>query len=297
MFPIYATRAQYEAALGTRYRKQVEAAYRNGLIIIVDGDAPPGGQPVPLTDMVGIGHDYTWVKNTSRAWVQTLQQWRIHFTSIEFMGGWDRSGSVNGWKTGAASLAEPYARVVGACREFGRDLFVSIVNDNKGLGKYGDDNRPMSDFKSEVNKAMQIVLDAGPQNVWVQTVSETRTGYGKELEATWLPKFQHAGFRTVWNRNSRPSRPEMGCTTFAYHTEGLSDRGKPGGFNITDTGANISPMTEGGIYGAALIDSKVQGQARLVSAGNDRAFGVYTFTGMKQIPERTVRALAAGWYT
>lgn len=257
-------------------------------------EKPP--QPNSVSEMVGIGHDYTWVKNSDSDFIRLLAKNDLNLTSIELMGGWDRGGSVNGYKTGARSVIEPYRKLLDSCRDAGVYLFVSVLNDNKGLGKYGDDRKPLASYDGECRKALQAVLDAGPKNQFVQVVSETQTVYGKRIEAEWVPKYLAAGFKVVWNSGSRPTGPKLGAQYFAYHNCKLSDLGRNGCILIPDCGSSISGYTDGGIYGASVKAGTVESLARTVTKTNNRGLVIYTFTGMKKIDKSVVEAISRGWY-
>lgn len=255
----------------------------------------PAGYPTRHDQLVGVSYDYTWTLRVMPDFMARLAARRLTATSIEYMGGWDRNGSANGWKHGADSLREPYLELLDACRRHKIALIVSVLNDNKGLGKYGDDKKPMSDYKKQAERALQIVLDAGPEAQWVQVCSETQTAYGKELEARWLPKFQAAGFRTIWNRGSRPAKAEMGCDTFAWHNCKLDDLGKAGGITLPDCGTAISAYTNGGIYGASLKADVVGKHVAAVRKAGNRGSVIYTFTGMVSITDDVLDAIAKAW--
>jgi len=261
---------------------------------------PSGGDyPAHPRDVVGVGLDYVWPLEDHDRLCRELKAAGCTATGIELMGGWSRrSGGADAWKYGIQRAA--WESMLAACRRHRILLFVSIFNSNKGLGKYGDDKKPGSRYDSLVREYMAMVMAAGPEGVWVQPVSETQDpdydgDYAGKIEREFIPKFNKAGFVTVYNNGSRPSKPGAGSKFHAHHVFKLSDTGSANALVNTDTGTAITSLTNGGIYGATLKPDACAGFVTKVRATGNRGALIYTFTGLTGIPSAAITAVGKAW--
>jgi hypothetical protein len=244
--------------------------------------------PTSPAEVCGIGCDYVWDHPAFDAedYCRALKAKHCTTTSIEFSGGNDRSV----FKVGVAAKIPKYESLLTACRTYKILLIVSAVNDNKGSGKglytprYGDDHNALSAYKSTCAQIMQTILDHGPTGQWVQVVAETTTDFGRELESTWISRFNTAGFVTIYNGGSRPSGPAKGATFHAYHPFSTSDTGNNNAIVIGDTGQMLNIVVDGGIWGSTFNDAICGSYAQaLKSAG--RGDVVYGFMNQSVEPD------------
>jgi hypothetical protein len=236
-----------------------------------------------VRELKGVGVDYNWPLVDPWDLAKTLSDSKCTATSIEFMG-WDGCQK-NGYENGAGSLEKPYKELLKACRHYNVVVFVSILNDNKGSGKYHDNRRPLSAYAAECERAARIVMENGSDGVWVQVVSETQTSYGRSFEARWVPLFNDAGFVTVCNDGARTSRPKHGESLSAWHTCNAGNPGPSGPILIPDCGTAISAYTKGGIYGSELDPNAC---ADFIAKGGHI---IYSFTGVTTIPVGAIKAV------
>lgn len=213
-------------------------------------------------------------------------------TSIEFLGWADR-----GYYKDPTPLFAKFDDFLSAMRKRKVWVFVSICNDNKGLGKYGDDNNGLDKYKTQLTQVVAYLKSKGPEGLIIQPVAETRTSTGSWMEQYCVQ--QLVGFKLCWNHGSRPTSAPSGWWTFAYHPGSLSDKGKPNGLTITDHSAalregevvpEIRAINIGGdLYGYA-DPVKLEAYAKEVLKTKDRGFGYYGF-GHKKIDKEAIKAI------
>ena len=135
----------------------------------------------------------------------------------------------------AEAGAEAYHRLITAARKRKVVAFVSALNDNSHLPKY--DNTPTVYSMAELNKVLDIIMAEGPEGVIVQPVGETQTSRGREFETAAWHRLTQAGFRTCYNRGSRPTSVPLNWTYAAFHPTSIDQTVPAGVACVTDTGA------------------------------------------------------------
>lgn len=236
-----------------------------------------------VADMVGYGIDNYWMNVSPSDIAKSVSDKKLTITSIEFLG-WASSG----YYENPTALKEKYKALVEQTRKYKVVLFISICNDNKGSGKYGDNTKALNLYTAQIRQALQIILDEGSEGVIVQSVAETRTSAGQSFEAEANNRLAAAGFKTCWNRGSRPSSSN-GCNYFAYHPASVSDAGPVGAIVVTDHSAILTQLNIGNsLYGYG-DPAKVEPYASKVHQ-NGRAFIYYGF-GHKTIDKDTIKAI------
>lgn len=157
------------------------------------------------------------------------------------MAGWARSDM---WTASwLKETDEMYKYLLNRCRKYNKWLFVSIVNDNMGSKKYGDQGIPLSKVMPQAQQLCQIVKKYGNKNVIVQPVAETQTSAGKQFEQYCLQ--QLGGFIMVYNGGSRPSGIPAGYQYRAWHPFNVSDRPPRDTIVVSDTGPIILQLGAG----------------------------------------------------
>jgi hypothetical protein len=236
----------------------------------------------------GIGFDYNWNKFDPWEWCREMVKNKLTATSIEFSGWKDTSVFIEGLN----ARKDEYKDLLEAIRHYKIVLLVSVVNDNQGEHKYGDPLEPLSHYKTQINEIMNFIHSCGKDGVWVQTVAETKTEYGKQLESTWIPKFNSAGFKTVYNRGSRPTNPSLGAAFNSFHVRNTSDLATDNDLIVSDTGTFLNEIMEGGIYGPSIKDAKLKEYTiKVRKANKGRGFICYTFTGFVAIDKGAMKAM------
>jgi len=270
--------------------------------------------PTQPKEVLGIGRDYTWTDGGQPAFMAMLAKYPpINATSIEY-AGWTLGKGLFLYRDGNDKIAPHYKKLVKDARAAKKMVIVSVLNDNKGAKKYGDDNKRLDQYKSHCDAALKTVLAEGPEGVWVQVMAETQSPYGAELEKKWIPIFKAAGFKTINNNGSRPQN-KGAADYFAWHNCSMNDYGKPGCILIPDCGSAIgtyiatlglyimqgaeqsaiSLYTVGGINGKTLNAGVIEKLGKDVGALKDRGLNIYTAWMLEKVDESVVQALVRGW--
>lgn len=203
-----------------------------------------------VKDIVGYGPVNNWSSLDFEKWLDLHVPNKVNWATIEFFAWNNQDNCKIGYYDDPEALREPYRKLVNECRKRKIVLFVSLVNDNKGSGKYGDDKKDLSYYKSQIRKGREIVLAEGPEGVVLQAVAETKTQEGKDFEAETITMAHQKGFKTCWNNHSRP-KESNGCTYFAYHPASTADVGPIGCIVVTDHGQILKELSKDGknVYG------------------------------------------------
>jgi hypothetical protein len=160
--------------------------------------------------------------------------------AIEMMG-WARSDAwTDKW---LKDTGEAYNRLLKLCRRHGIWLFVSVVNDNMGSGKYGDPGVPLSKVMPQAQRLAQIVKAGGKDGVVVQPVAESTTPAGRAFEGHCLREL--SGFPLVYNGGSRPGGVPGGFAYRAWHPFKIADAVPSDALVVSDTGSIIMQLGVG----------------------------------------------------
>ena len=141
---------------------------------------------------------------------------------------------------------ERYEWIVKRCRALGLWLFVSVVNDNMGKGKYGDTGPTLEKAWGTAIELLNLVHKFGKKNVIVQPVAETNTPSGSRFENECKAKL--AGWTLVYNGSGGQPKGTNGMAFAAYHASSI-DKCKSinGGFiNSSDHGLIIRELASDG---------------------------------------------------
>jgi hypothetical protein len=165
-------------------------------------------------------------------------------------------------------VGDPYRRLLKECRKHKIALFVSAFNDNARFKKYG--NRPWNPSLELLHMALNIIIAEGPEGVIVQPVAETGSDYGKRFENEALVRLSESGFRTCYNRGSRPTKVPEGWTYAAYHPRSIAESIPAGTVCVTDTGSVLRERyaRELGGYEQFNVDALYGHAKRVLKSGN-----------------------------
>lgn len=192
------------------------------------------------------------------------------------MAGWaDSTGSMwtDKWMK---DIEKKYTEFVKMCRARGLWAFVSIVNDNLGSGKYGDNRKHT--IKSEMDKCKKlakIVKKVGKDNVVIQPVAETQTSAGKQFEQYCVKEL--AGFNLCFNGNGgHPTGAASGFKYYAVHPSKIAASNPGNAFVISDHGLIIRELNGGPLVGHGNV-SKIKQWKDLNKKKGCPVIGYYAF--------------------
>jgi len=242
-------------------------------------------------NILGYGPVNNWTSQDFRKWLNAQVKNNVNWATIEFFCWSSQREDRDHFYENPEDLKKPYQMLVKECRKRNIVLMVSIVNDNKGSGKYGDNQKALAHYKSQIRKGREIIFDEGPDGVIIQAVAETQTKEGQIFESETIALAHQKGFKTCWNNNSRPTNSN-GCTYFAYHPSSTSDIGVAGGIVVLDHGQILRELSKNGkdVFGP-YDPTKVSAYAAKVRA-KERGFVHYGF-GDEEVDFDTIKAIGA----
>ena len=209
---------------------------------IVSGCMTPDLPKIGKEPLVMYGRVNTWAQgeNNLKKDIKAMRDENVDGYLIEMMG-WSRPDI---WTPNWLKDTEKqYKVLLDLCRKNGKWLFVSVVNDNMGSGKYGDPGIKLSQVMPQAQQLCQIVKKYGKANVIVQPVAETQTSAGAQFEQYCLQ--QLGGFIMVYNGSSRPGRIPAGFQYRAWHPFKITENPPKDTFVISDTGSIILQLGTG----------------------------------------------------
>lgn len=160
---------------------------------------------------------------------------------IEMMG-WE---GPNAWTPEwLKHIEEMYKFLLKLCRRNGLRLFVGIINDNMGTGKYGDPGIKLSQVYPQALRLLEIVDNGGPKNVVVQPVGETQTPAGAKFERDCVVRLG-GKFPLVYNGGSRPGGVPAGFVKRSWHPFKVADAVPGDAVVVSDTGSIICQLGVG----------------------------------------------------
>lgn len=207
------------------------------------------------------------------------------------MSGWGRYSSKQWTDAWIKEVKEWYEWLLGECRDRKVWLFVSIVNDNMGQGKYGDTGPKLEKVYAYAQKLVKIVKDAGKDGVYVQPVAETQTAAGRKLEQYCIQ--QLVGFRLVYNGSGgHPSGAIAGMGNYAVHPSKISAGNPKTAFVVSDHGLIIRELNIGGGLESHGDPNKVRTWASRVKSQGCPVCAYYAFK-VADYDEATIKALGS----
>lgn len=244
---------------------------------------PPPGEETPpeLTPLPDIGSKFqcwygrvnTWASGGESNLAKDISECAkngVKGYMIELMG-WARSDV---WSTiWLKDTERMYKYAVEQCRKNNIWLFVSVVNDNMGSGKYGDPGIPLSKVMAQAQQLCQMVKTEGKDNVVVQPVAETGSSAGKSFEQYCIQNLP--GFIMVYNGGSRPSNTPSGYKYRAWHPFKTSDKPPADSIVVSDTGSIITQLGDG-LEGKAHPEA-LEAWAKSIKANKNPVCGYYAF--------------------
>lgn len=192
---------------------------------------------------VWYGRVNDWKNMTvTRKDIEACVKYKVNGYMIEMAG--DIPGTTywkNEWtQSWINSIEKCYKELVKRTRAAGMWLFVSIVNDNMGIKKYGHRGIPLSKVMKQARQLVAIVKKYGPTGVIVQPVAETQTAAGREFEK--YCKTQLKNFKLVNNNDGGQPRGINGMNFRAYHPASINTKVPKDAFTISDHGMIIREL-------------------------------------------------------
>lgn len=250
----------------------INIVFAFAISFMVSGCVTPELPKLGKDQLVMYGRVNTWAqgeKNLEKD-ISVMRDEGVDGYMIE-MAGWARSDMwTPNW---LKQTDEQYKFVLDLCRKNGKWLFVSIVNDNMGTGKYGDPGIKLSQVMPQAQQLCQIVEKYGKDNVIVQPVAETQTAAGAQFEQYCLQKL--GGFVMVYNAGSRPGKIPVGFQYRAWHPFKIADNPPRDCFVISDTGPIILQLGYG--YDGSAKPDTLESWARRMRQLGVPVVGYYAF--------------------
>lgn len=212
---------------------------------------------------------------------------------IELAGWRSAVGNESSWWTDAwvKKQLELYRQIHADAKARGLWLFVSVVNDNMGSGKYGDTKQyNVGNCYDKCVKLLEGIIKDGNSNVVVQPVAETQTSGGKKFEDYAKKQLLQHGFLTCNNGSGGHPATTNGMNFYAVHPSKISAQNPSSAFVISDHGLIIREMNQGGALVAHGYPVKV---SQFVSTNRKRGcpvIGYYAFL-VQDYDEGTIKAL------
>ena len=164
------------------------------------------------------------------------------------MASWGRYSECEAWSEEWIALIEShYRHLVKNCRRRKLWLFVSVVNDNMGKGKYGDTGPKLEVVYDSATKLIEIIKKYGSKGVIVQPVAETQTSAGRRFEEDCKRELE--GFTLVYNGNGgHPKQAPAGYDFRATHPSHIVSSVENDALVISDHGVIIRELSiDGGL--------------------------------------------------
>ena len=243
-----------------------------------------GCASTPRMPWTGYGPVNRWPDVPGFELARTCAAKSVAAVHIEFFC-WAPDGNPSRYYENPDDLEAPFRSLVRACKLTNRILFVSVCNDNKGSGKYGDDRRGLSEFRPQISKALGWIKDCDWDGLYVQPVGETRTSAGAQIEAEAAGMFPAS--RLVRNTGSRPTSGGGWAAQFAYHAARLGDTVPRGAWAVTDHSTILNEL--GGLYAQNYDPARVEAYAKRMLAQGSPCI-IYGF-GQSNIDKGSIEAL------
>lgn len=124
---------------------------------------------------------WTLSRHTLEQELDLMQECGVSGYMIE-LAGWGRHDQEPWCEEWLKTIRREYRHLVKECRKRDLWLFVSIVNDNMGKGKYGDTGPALEAVYNYALRLAEIIKQFGTKNIIIQPVAETNTEAGRRFE-------------------------------------------------------------------------------------------------------------------
>ena len=205
------------------------------------------------------------------------------------MAGWEQHPAEAWSEEWIRSIGKSYRHLVKNCRKRNLWLFVSVVNDNMGKGKYGDTGPALESVFDSAQRLVKIIKKCGHKGVIVQPVAETQTPAGRRFEEYCTQELED--FTLVYNGNGgHPKTTPEGYDFRAVHPSHIVSSVADEALVISDHGVIIRELSiDGGLESKGDPD-KVKSWVKRLQQQGIAVVGYYAFK-YDQFDPATIRAL------
>ena len=255
-------------------------------------------------DQIVVGKTQTWYGRVN-TWWKDQSLWQKEMDCIVNSGGSGYMIELAGWQSHVAKSPAwwsdswikkqlgLYSDIHADAKKRGLWLFVSIVNDNMGSGKYGDKKQyTVENTYNKCVKLLEGVIKDGNANVVVQPVAETQTAAGKKFEAYAKLQLAAKGFMTCYNGNGGHPTSSSGFNFFAVHPSKISAANPKTALVISDHGLIIRELNQGSKLVAHGDPNKIKTFVETNKKRGCPVVGYYAFQ-VEDYDEGAIKALGA----
>ena len=208
---------------------------------------------------IQVGSTQVWYGRVN-AWHYDKSMWRKEMDTLVKHGGagymielssWQSNSDIKWWTDAwVKKIVELYREIHADAKARGLWLFVSVVNDNMGSGKYGDKKQyTVANCYDKLVRILDGIITDGSDNVVVQPVAETQTPGGKKFEAYAKDRLNKRGFLTCNNGSGGHPTSTNGMTYYAVHPSKVSVNNPSNAFVVSDHGQIIRELNGGPLVG------------------------------------------------
>lgn len=186
-------------------------------------------------------------------------------------------------------IEKSYRHILRECRKRDLWLFVSVVNDNMGKGKYGDKGPKLEVVYDSALQLIKIIKKYGHKGVIIQPVAETQTSAGQRFEQDCLRELKD--FSLVYNGNGgHPDHTPDGYHFRATHPSHIVSSVDNDALVISDHGIIIRELSVDGGLESKGDPEKIQMWVNRLQKQGIAVVGYYAFKYADFDPE-AIRAL------
>lgn len=231
---------------------------------------------------------WTLSRSTLKQELDLMQECGVSGYMIE-LASWGRYSEQPWCEEWIKMVKKEYHHIVRECRKRDLWLFVSIVNDNMGKGKYGDPGISLESVYDYALELAEIVKKAKSHNIIIQPVAETNTEAGERFEAHCKEYLKE--FTLVYNGSwGYPKHCPAGFDFRAVHPSHIVSAVPTDALVISDHGIIIRELSsDGGLESKGDPEKVKQWVDRLTMQGVP-VVGYYAFK-YKEFDPATILSL------
>ena len=259
------------------------------IMLCINAIAQPRIEQGKTQTWYGRVNRWTLSKQTLKDELNLMQECGVSGYMIE-MASWGRYSDCEPWsEEWIKQIEESYRHLVKECRQRKLWLFVSVVNDNMGQGKYGDKGPKLEAVYNSALQLIKIIKRYGSQGVIIQPVAETQTSAGQRFEQDCLRELKD--FLLVYNGNGgHPSHTPDGYHFRATHPSHIVSSVDNDALVISDHGIIIRELSVDGGLESKGDPEKIQMWVNRLQKQGIAVVGYYAFKYADFDPE-AIRAL------
>jgi len=259
------------------------------IMLCINAAAQPRIEQGKTQTWYGRVNRWTLSKQTLKDELNLMQECGVSGYMIE-MACWGRYSDCEPWsEVWIKQIEKSYRHLVKECRRRKLWLFVSVVNDNMGKGKYGDKGPKLEAVYDSALQLIKIIKKYGHKGVIIQPVAETQTSAGQRFEQDCLRELKD--FSLVYNGNGgHPSHTPEGYHFRAIHPPHIVSSVDNDALVISDHGIIIRELSIDGGLESKGDPRKIQMWVNRLQKQGVAVVGYYAFKYTDFDPE-AIRAL------